>query len=235
MSSSSFCVFPRTPHIGGSVGSGDDDAVVDQLRAIDDERETVLVEEKVDGANVSVHFDGDQWAPVLQKRSGLIETSERFAQYDVFRSWVFERVEALWPVLGTRFVLFGEFLFAQHAVPYNRLPDLLLVFDVFDKQERVFLSRDRITALLERIAEHDVRLHQVPLLQRGGPVDAERLEQLTKQQSEFGDEQREGVYVRIERDGTVLERFKFRRSTFVPGVQGGIGRDHENRNKTADE
>jgi hypothetical protein len=221
-----FYAFPRTPHIGGSAGSGDDDAFVDELRALDSD-ETLVVEEKVDGANVSLHFEDDRWAPVLQKRSGLIEASERFAQYDVFRNWALERVESLRPVLGERFVLFGEFLFAQHCVAYTRLPDLLLVFDVFDKQQQVFLSRDRVTALLGEC------VRQVPLLLRqSATVTREQLAQLVGEPSAFSDELREGVYVRIERAGAVVERFKFRRPTFVPGVQGGMqaGRSHEKRN-----
>ena len=44
----------------------------------------VTIQEKVDGANVSVHFE-QEWQPICQKRSGIINTGER-PQYDVFRS-----------------------------------------------------------------------------------------------------------------------------------------------------
>jgi hypothetical protein len=43
----------------------------------------VVIQEKVDGANVSVHFH-QQWKPVVQKRSGIVANNEK-PQYDVFR------------------------------------------------------------------------------------------------------------------------------------------------------
>lgn len=212
------------------MGSGDDDAVVDALPPLAHSPSTVVVvEEKLDGANVSLHFESEatRWQPVLQKRSGLIEAGERFAQYDVFRDWVFERLETLWPLLTDRFALFGEFLFATHAVPYTRLPDLLLVFDVFDKHTRQFLARERVEAMLT-----GSDLHMVPVLQRGGELTRERLLELVDQPSAFGDEKREGVYVRVEANGVVVDRYKFRRHTFVPGA-ADFGRDHRERNKIA--
>lgn len=224
----SFIAFPRTPHLGGSAGSGDDDAVVDALPRLGD-GQLFVVEEKLDGANVSVHFasEATRWQPVLQKRSGLIEAGERFAQFDVFRDFVFERLETLWELLRDRYVLFGEFLFATHAVAYDRLPDLLLAFDVFDKQTQRFLARERVEAMLSGSG-----LHQVPLLQRGGELTRERLLELSEQTSLFGGEKREGVYVRIEADGFVVDRYKFRRHNFVPGA-AEFGRDHRGRNQIA--
>jgi atypical dual specificity phosphatase len=235
----SFVPFPRTPHVSGSVGSGDDDAIVGleqmlQLLGTDDDLEVVL-EEKVDGANVSVHFEDEaqRWAPTLQKRSGVLQTNE-LTQFNLFRDWAFERVEELWNALGDRFVLFGECLIMRHAVAYTRLPDMVLAFDVFDKQTRQFLGRRRVEQLL---ADSGVRL--VPLVERfsvnGASSDRPRLTRehmsaLAEQASAFGDERREGVYIRIERDGIVQHRFKFRRDTFVPGAEG-FKRDHLQRNQ----
>lgn len=239
----SFVPFPRTPHVSGSVGSGDDDAIVgleQMLQLLDDELEVVL-EEKVDGANVSVHFEDEsqRWAPTLQKRSGVLQTNE-LTQFNLFRDWVFERVEELWNALGDRFVLFGECLIMRHAVAYTRLPDMVLAFDVFDKQAQQFLGRRRVEQLLA-----DTGVRMVPLVERfnsrpssSGSSDRDRRPQLTRehlselaeQQSAFGEERREGIYIRIERDGVVEQRFKFRRDTFVPGAEG-FRRDHVHRNQ----
>lgn len=84
-SSPEFFPFPRTPHLAGSAVV-DDDEVVDEaaLRYLledsagaatsdKDEGLTVVVQEKMDGTNVSVYFE-DEWQPVLQKRSGIISS-----------------------------------------------------------------------------------------------------------------------------------------------------------------
>ena len=38
-------------------------------------------------------------------------------------------------MLGDRFILFGEWLYARHSVHYRRLPHYFFEFDVYDKQE----------------------------------------------------------------------------------------------------
>jgi atypical dual specificity phosphatase len=239
---STFFAFPKTPHLSGSVGSGDDDAIVglEQMVALleddagdNDNDVTIVLEEKVDGANVSVHFESeaDRWTPTLQKRSGVLQTNE-LTQYNLFRDWVFERVESLWDVLQDRFVLFGECLIMQHAVAYNRLPDMVLAFDVFDKRSGQFLSRRRVEEMLQSTSP---KVMLVPLVDRyecrnGRPkLSKELFAHLAEQRSTLGDERREGVYIRIERNGVVEHRFKFRRDTFVPGAEG-FRRDHVQRN-----
>lgn len=88
----------------------DDDEVVDPqslsiaLSSLPNAR--LVVQEKVDGANVSVHFQ-EEWQPLVQKRSGLIGSGEH-PQYDVFRNWCYENTEVLWALLGDRYCLFGE-------------------------------------------------------------------------------------------------------------------------------
>lgn len=37
----------------------------------------------MDGANVGIHFE-EEWEPIMQKRSDLIQTKEK-SQYDVFK------------------------------------------------------------------------------------------------------------------------------------------------------
>lgn len=82
-----FFAFPRTPHLAGSAVVDDDEVVNenallsllllrDREAAAEDKRTaadplTLVVQEKMDGTNVSLYFDAE-WSPVLQKRSGLI-------------------------------------------------------------------------------------------------------------------------------------------------------------------
>ena len=84
-----FFKFPRTEHLSGSTVVDDDVSIpasqfLKPLQLNPNLR--LVVQEKVDGANVGVHFDYSvsEWEPLMQKRGGLIETSEK-PQYDVFR------------------------------------------------------------------------------------------------------------------------------------------------------
>lgn len=222
----------------------DDDQVVDEnalryLLADDDGEDgmAIVVQEKMDGTNVSLYFE-DEWCPVLQKRSGIITSGEK-AQYDVFREWVYERMDELYALLGKRqYVLFGEWLWCQHAVHYDRLPSYFLGFDLFDIAQRRFLSYDRMQRIL------DGRVPVVPLLWHSGHASSsstssssssstsssaqskfEELkkcvgQEMMKKPSAHGGEVMEGVYVRVEQGGWVKDRFKMRRKTFTAGREG---------------
>jgi hypothetical protein len=116
----------QTPHLEGS-HTVDDDAIVSmqQLGAALKSKDArqIVVQEKVDGANVSVHFE-EEWNPIIQKRSDIIATGEK-EQYNVFRDWVYNRLEALFEVLNTRYCLFGEWLWALHSISYDQLPGIV--------------------------------------------------------------------------------------------------------------
>lgn len=102
-----FYKFPKTPHIGGSSVVDDDESITPtQLKALFSKGKRIIIQEKVDGANVSVHFE-QEWVPIPQKRSGLILTKEK-QQYNVFRDWCSENMELLFSIVGTDHVLFGE-------------------------------------------------------------------------------------------------------------------------------
>jgi hypothetical protein len=221
---SEFFPFPRTPHLAGSAVV-DDDQVMDEnaLRSLLDNGDlSVVVQEKMDGTNVSLYFE-DEWCPVLQKRSGIITSGEK-PQYDVFRDWVYERMDELYAVLGRRqYVLFGEWLWCQHAVHYDQLPSYFLAFDLCDIAQQRFLSYERMLAVI------DGRVPVVPLLWRtvsAGGRGNNKYEEMKKsigqemRKSAHGKEVMEGVYIRIEQDGCVKDRFKLRRKTFTAGREG---------------
>lgn len=55
-----FIIFPRTPHLFGSKGTEDDKhhSERESLALIEDE--SLIVEEKIDGTNVGIHFADSQ-------------------------------------------------------------------------------------------------------------------------------------------------------------------------------
>jgi hypothetical protein len=67
MDSPKFYKFPKTVHLAGSSVVDDDEVVsVQHLKALlNDRTKKLVIQEKVDGANVSVHFE-QEWQPIMQ-------------------------------------------------------------------------------------------------------------------------------------------------------------------------
>lgn len=216
-----FVKYPRTPHLFGSKGTDDDKHLgeAESLRFLADE--SLIVEEKIDGTNVGIHFTtGGKMS--LQCRGHLI-TEGMHPQYDLFKQWAVVKRPFLEARIGDRFILFGEWVYARHSVYYRRLPHYFFEFDVYDKEAGAFLSLDRRMDLLE-----GAEIQTVPVLHRGAS-DRERLGALIGPSlfdSRFEDPTTgrtdgimEGLYLRTEAGGVVTGRAKFVRPEFVEKVK----------------
>jgi hypothetical protein len=216
-----FVKYPRTPHLFGSRGTDDDK----HLGQAESERflreESLIVEEKLDGTNVGIHFTVEG-AMVLQCRGHVI-TEGMHPQYDLFKQWAAVKRPILEERLADRFILFGEWLYARHSILYRRLPHYFFEFDIYDKQIAVFLSLERRLALMEGMG-----LHTVPVIHRGS-LDRDRLALLigaSRFDAEFEnprtrgiDHRMEGLYLRTEAGDVVTARAKSVRPEFVEKVK----------------
>lgn len=140
--------FPRTKHLfdAGGQGVSRDDLIMDageeslfytrrgaQLPA------TVIIEEKVDGANLGISIGLDMKLSV-QNRSHYVN-SKTHKQFSCLDRWLDDHSAALFEVLEPgRHVLFGEWLYAKHSIYYTQLPGYFMAFDIFDKHESKFYS-----------------------------------------------------------------------------------------------
>ena len=117
-----FVKYPRTPHLFGSKGTADDKHLSepDSLEFIADD--SLIVEEKLDGTNVGIHFS-DAGEIVLQCRGHLI-TEGMHPQYDLFKQWAIVKRNVLEERLGRRYILFGEWVYARHSIVYRKLVSL---------------------------------------------------------------------------------------------------------------
>lgn len=135
----------------------------------------------------------------------------------------------------------GGWMFAKHAMFYDRLAHYLLEFDVWDRMEQCFLSTARRHALLAGVPVVSVPvLYEGPMPQRAdwlwslvGPSLArtprwsEALDTtikrlalphaLSRQQSDPSP-LAEGLYVKLEDEHQVLARFKLVRADFVQHI-----------------
>lgn len=125
-----FIKYPRTPHLAGSkLQDGDHD--LEQVAISSLTGGAFVWEEKVDGANAAFSFlaTGE---PQLQSRGHVLRGGAREAQFNLFKAWVETHQDAFRRVIGTRYIVYGEWCFAKHTVFYDRLPHYFLEFDVLD-------------------------------------------------------------------------------------------------------
>ena len=141
--------FPRTKHLFDAGGSGvtRDDLLMDKgeealfysSRQDKSKQQIVTIEEKVDGANLGISLGKDLKIRV-QNRSHFVDSSSH-KQFSTLDTWLEAHSSELYEVLQPeRHVLFGEWLYAKHSIHYTRLPDLFLVFDVYDRENECFYS-----------------------------------------------------------------------------------------------
>jgi hypothetical protein len=224
-----FVKYPRTPHLFGSKGTDDDKHLdeEDSARFIADE--SLIVEEKIDGTNVGIHFTSEGEL-VLQCRGHLI-TEGMHPQYDLFKQWTVVKRFVLEERLEDRFILFGEWMYARHSIHYRQLPHYFFEFDIFDKEQEAFLSLKQRLVLLEGTG-----IQTVPVIQIGA-VSRKQLERLigpSIYDSQFEnpltkriDNLMEGLYLRTEAGGTVSGRAKFVRPEFVEKVKESTHWQHQ--------
>ncbi len=216
-----FVKYPRTPHLFGSSGTSDDKHLgfAESERILSDP--SLIVEEKIDGTNVGIHFS-ERGDLILQCRGHLI-TEGMHPQYDLFKQWAGVKRSNFNDHLTDRYILFGEWLYAAHSVHYEKLPHYFFEFDIYDKIEQTFLSWERREPLVKAM-----RIETVPILHRG-VITRSGLEKLIGP-SRFGsrfdnpftgsvDDLMEGLYIRTESVGRVTVRAKFVRPEFVERVK----------------
>jgi hypothetical protein len=235
--------YPRTPHLTGSrVQPGDED-----LRAYSPDEllgREVVVEEKLDGSNSGVSFDA-AGRLLLQSRGHYLDGGPRERHFALFKSWATCHQRDLWGRLGDRFVMYGEWAYAKHTIFYDALAHYFFEFDVFDKPAGAFLSTARRRELLSglpvvsapvlfagrvRSAAHLFALVRPSAFQTecwaealSAACAARGLDpQLALDQSDRAGLM-EGLYIKIEDGGRVLERFKYVRPGFSQAVEEADG------------
>lgn len=216
---SEFVKFPSTPHLAllGEVDVRSDKVMSGRERTELLQCE-LIVEEKIDGANLGLSFD-DAGELRAQNRGAILELPA-MGQWRPLASWLAPRVDLLFECLSDRYILFGEWCFARHTIYYDRLPDWFLAFDVYDIEASAFLSVARRDAILA-----DMKLAAVPTIARGR-FSLAALKALLGP-SAYGDEPAEGLYLRCDEGDWLRERAKLVRPGFIQSMedhwsQGGI-------------
>ena len=223
--------YPQTPHIEGSLGQG---LLPGRLPVAELRGRLGVVEEKIEGDAVGLLFDEEAALRALSHGSLADPADRRFAS--VF-AWAERREDVLFDRLGDRYALFAECLERMRTVFYDALPDVVIEYDVLDRETGEFLSTERRRALLAGTG-----VVHVPVLFEGaldpdafprllGPpayrtpfwrearAEAVRHAGWSDDVPLDADERAEGLYVKVEGEGVVQARGKWIRATFLETVQ----------------
>ena len=208
-----FFRFPHTPHLAW-LGTGEprDDKVLSAVEANALLSADVVVEEKLDGANLglSVRVDGHLQA---QNRGQYLKPPFG-GQFARLGAWLAAHEDALFDALDSHLIAFGEWCAAQHSLDYTALPDWWLVFDIYDRREGRFWSTRRRDAWA-----CDLGPPTVPALLRGR-TDLPALKSLLNQhRSRYRDSTMEGVVIRSEDDRWLHQRAKLVRAEFTQQIE----------------
>ncbi len=207
-----FFRFPHIPHlIWLAAGNPRDDKVLspgDAGRFVAGE---VVVEEKLDGANLgfSVSPDGHLRA----QNRGQYLTPPYSGQFSRLAAWIGMHEPILAKALGLNLVLFGEWCTTRHSLRYTDLPDWFLAFDVYDTSAEKFWSTGRRNQLASNAA-----IAVVPSLFKGEASLSFLKSLLMKEQSSFRRGALEGIIVRTESPDWLEARAKLVQPDFTQNI-----------------
>lgn len=231
--------YPRTPHIQGSrLQPGDED--LRQRPFADIVGKLVVLEEKIDGANTAVSFT-DEGELRLQSRGHFLTGGYRERHYNLLKQWGAVHKERLYGVLGHRYIMYGEWMYAKHTIYYDLLPHYFMEFDVLDRETGKFLDTPSRHELLKALP-----VCSVPVLSSGSfnsmdevlgflgdscYISENHIEHLREDATRLGlDADRvcretdvartmEGIYIKVEENGEVVDRMKYVRASFLQTVE----------------
>jgi ATP-dependent RNA circularization protein (DNA/RNA ligase family) len=208
----SFFKFPRTPHVFIIPGLNiRDDKLLSPQEAALFYNNPVIVEEKVDGANIGISINTEGELQV-QNRGNYIRPGEH-PQFDTLWEWIYSRAHLLSDILANRYILFGEWCYLVHSISYSSLPDWFIGIDVYDIHEGKFLKvTDR-----NEFFKH-LNIFPVPQIAEGCFSKDQLLETLSHTISRLGADQLEGLYLRLEESQWLLKRAKIVRGDFIQNI-----------------
>lgn len=121
----------------------------------------IVVQEKIDGANFSIRYDDKSDSVMAFSRKKTLDFSNNLRG-----AWEWSQKldkELIKDILGSRLILFGEWL-VSHTVVY---PDdkykNAYFYDVYDVEEQKYLNQDQVESIIRKLS-----LIYVPIFYKGG-------------------------------------------------------------------
>lgn len=173
--------YNRTYHFPWSSGTSDDKIAksIDSLL-----NRPIVLTEKCDGSNVCLEAE----SCFARSHSGP-PTHESFDLFKAFHA-------SIKHLIPKGLQIFGENLYALHSIPYDALPNYLIIFNVRDSNTNTWLSWEEVEMWAEELG-----VPTAPILFKGKVPTSEELKKLIlsfmAKQSCYSAHEREGVVGRV--------------------------------------
>lgn len=208
-----FFRYPHTPHLAWL---GEDSPRNDKILSNEDMENLlageVVVEEKIDGANIGLSINGGKL--LIQNRGDYLRKPYT-GQFKHLSTWLTPRQNDLISILGNNLILFGEWCAACHSISYDKLPDWFLVFDIYDQSKKQFWTtkkRNKLVALLD--------LKGVAEVFRGKTTLSALKTQLINIPSSYYNGSMEGIVIRKESNDKLEARAKIVHPDLIQAIDG---------------
>lgn len=217
--------FPHTPHL---VQLGTIDLRQDKLlKSVECDAfiaSEIIIEEKIDGANIGISFDS--YGEILVQNRGSYIRQGSHPQFSPLWNWVYERIEYFKKILGKDHILFGEWCYAKHSLRYTQLPDWFIGFDIFKKPIGKFLSVKSRDKLLK-----DMDVCTIPQIAEGKFSIDYLISLVRKTVSKFSQTPIEGIYLRLNKGNYLEKRAKIVREEFIQAIETHWSKQALEKNK----
>ena len=230
--------YPRTHHLVGSkLQDGDED--LSQIPASMVLNRFIVIEEKIDGANTAISFDNDGNL-LLQSRGHYLTGGNRERHYNLFKNWATVHKDALFNILGSRYIMYGEWLYAKHTIYYDALPHYFLEFDIYDREKKVFLDTKTRHKMLKgspvvSVPVLDMGIYKnindiTKYVVKSNYITDNHIKSLESEAAKANYDPdkalletdnsnlMEGLYIKVEENGIVVDRMKYVRYSFLQTV-----------------
>lgn len=175
--------YNRTYHLPWSPGATNDDKIAKDIGSLLNTK--IVITEKIDGSNVSLE-NNNCYARTHSAAPSHLSFDNFKAMHANIKHLIPENIQ-----------IFGEWCYALHSIPYDKLPAYFLLFNIRDlSHEGYWYSWSELEEWAKKLG-----VYTVPLLFKGIIKNEaelrEIIQSLTKQPSELGTI-REGVVIRVE-------------------------------------
>ncbi|QEY18284.1 DNA ligase [Cellvibrio sp. KY-GH-1] len=214
-----FFRFPHTPHVAWL---GKENPRDDKVLSPEENKELlsgrVIIEEKLDGANLGISLDSNGEIQVQNRGRYLAKPFS--GQFSRLNAWLTQHQNALSKALDEQLIIFGEWCAAKHSLDYQNLPDWFIVFDIYDKANEKFWSICRRNELAQ-----ELNLSTPKCLFHGTTTIPQLLETLNSS-SEYRDGNMEGIIIRKDSSQWNELRAKLVRPDFTQNIDSHWSKNH---------